>query len=182
MCSSNNPAGLCPWRANMDVQFVLNAYECAVNIVNYRCISKAQKGTSDTFVSLSHWHSTTVSLETRNSYEKKLIGLDTNNLPVEACINNDDNENDDEISEVLNKVNSRTKKRNKQRVIGSCWFSKESEPEKCYLELHMLFILWRNEETGLIGSFSSYQEQGMLLSNVISEQMEKYSICKGNFR
>ena len=56
---------------------------------------------------------------------KQFIELDTDNLPVEASINNDDNENDDEISEVLTKVKSRTKKRNKPRVISSCWFSKE---------------------------------------------------------
>ena len=37
-----NPA--CPktWRANMDIQFVLDVYACAMYIVSY--ISKAQKG------------------------------------------------------------------------------------------------------------------------------------------
>ena len=45
----------------------------------------------------------------------------------------------------------------------------------------MLFIPWRNEETGFVGSFSSYQELDMLLSNVISKQMEKYAICKETF-
>ena len=39
-----NPACLSAWRANMDIQYVLDVYACAVYIVNY--ISKAQKGMS----------------------------------------------------------------------------------------------------------------------------------------
>ena len=42
-----NPACLSAWRANMDIQFVLDVYACAVYIVNY--ISKAQKGMSKLF-------------------------------------------------------------------------------------------------------------------------------------
>ena len=37
-----NPACLRVWRANMDIQYVLDVYDCAVYIVNY--ISKGQKG------------------------------------------------------------------------------------------------------------------------------------------
>ena len=40
-----NPACLSAWRANMDVQFILDAYACAMYIVSY--ISKAQKGMSE---------------------------------------------------------------------------------------------------------------------------------------
>ena len=40
-----NAACLGAWRANMDIQFVLDVYACAVHIVNY--ISKAQKGMSE---------------------------------------------------------------------------------------------------------------------------------------
>ena len=40
-----NAACLSAWRANMDIQFVLGIYACAVYIVNY--ISKAQKGMSE---------------------------------------------------------------------------------------------------------------------------------------
>ena len=40
-----NPACLSAWRANMDVQFVLDVYACAMYIVSY--ISKAQKGMSE---------------------------------------------------------------------------------------------------------------------------------------
>lgn len=39
-----NPACLAAWRANMDIQFVLNVYACAMYIVSY--ISKAHKGIS----------------------------------------------------------------------------------------------------------------------------------------
>ena len=40
-----NAACLSAWRANMDIQFVLDVYACAVYIENY--ISKAQKGMSE---------------------------------------------------------------------------------------------------------------------------------------
>ena len=40
-----NPTCLKAWRANMDIQFVLDVYACAVYIVSY--ISKAQKGMSE---------------------------------------------------------------------------------------------------------------------------------------
>ena len=40
-----NPACLGAWRANMDIQFVLDVYACAMYIVSY--ISKAQKGISE---------------------------------------------------------------------------------------------------------------------------------------
>ena len=40
-----NPACLSACRANMDVQFVLDVYACAMYIVSY--ISKAQKGMSE---------------------------------------------------------------------------------------------------------------------------------------
>ena len=39
-----NSACLSAWRANMDIQFVLDVYACAMYIVSY--ISKAQKGMS----------------------------------------------------------------------------------------------------------------------------------------
>ena len=40
-----NPTCLSAWRANMDIQFVLDVYACAMYIVSY--ISKAQKGMSE---------------------------------------------------------------------------------------------------------------------------------------
>lgn len=40
-----NPACLRSWRANMDIQYVLDVYACAVYIVNYT--SKGQKGMSE---------------------------------------------------------------------------------------------------------------------------------------
>ena len=40
-----NPACLSAWRANIDIQYVLDVYACAVYIVNY--ISKGQKGMSE---------------------------------------------------------------------------------------------------------------------------------------
>ena len=40
-----NPACLRAWRANMDIQYVLDVYACAVYQVKY--ISKGQKGMSE---------------------------------------------------------------------------------------------------------------------------------------
>ena len=40
-----NPACLLAWRANMDIQYVLDVYACAMYIVSY--MSKAQKGMSE---------------------------------------------------------------------------------------------------------------------------------------
>ena len=40
-----NPACLKAWRSNMDIQYVLDVYACAVYVVDY--ISKAQRGMSE---------------------------------------------------------------------------------------------------------------------------------------
>ena len=72
-------------------------------------------------------------------------------------------------------------RRTKARIIRSVWFNKEAEPEKHYRELLMLFTSWRNEETDLIGMFSSYQERFMFLSNAIKEQMKQYAVCDEDF-
>ena len=42
---------------------------------------------------------------------------------------------------------AKLKKGTKARIIRSVWFNKETEPEKHYRELLMLFTSWRNEET-----------------------------------
>ena len=76
---------------------------------------------------------------------------------------------------------AKLKKRTKARIIRSVWFNKEAEPEKHYRELLMLFTLWRNEETDPLGSFSSYQDRYMLISDVINEQMKQYAVCKEDF-
>ena len=44
-----NPPCLKAWRANMDIQFVLDVYGCAMYIVSYISLSKAQKGMSELF-------------------------------------------------------------------------------------------------------------------------------------
>ena len=115
-------------------------------------------------------------------YAKQSNELDSDNLPVETSLTN----NDDDY-ESANKLPSKLKKRTKARIIRSCWFNKEKEPEKHYRELIMLFTPWRNEETDIIketdiiGVCSSYKERYMLLSNVISKQMEQYAVCNQDF-
>ena len=109
-------------------------------------------------------------------YAKQSNELDTDNLPVKTSLTNNDDDN-----ESTNKLPSKLKKRTKARIIRSCWFNKEKEPEKHYRELTMLFTPWRNEETDIIGVCSSYKERYMLLSNVISKQMEQYAVCNQDF-
>ena len=112
-------------------------------------------------------------------YVKPTNELDADGLPLETFI--DDDHNDDDDDEVSKKICSKTKKRTKARVIRSVWFNKETEPEKHYRELIMLFTPWRNEETDLLGIFSSYQDRYLALSNVINEQMKEYAVCNEDF-
>ena len=98
-------------------------------------------------------------------------------MPLESCIEhhkNDDDLNDDKVNE--NQC-GKTKKRNKARIIRSVWFNKDADPEKHYRELIMLYTAWRNEETDLLGGFSSYQERYKALFTLIEEQMKQYAVC-----
>ncbi len=269
-----NPACLLAWRANMDIQFVLDVYACAVYIVNY--ISKGQKGMSELLreacnearngnstikqqvrdigskfinnVEISAQEAVYIVLqlpmrkasreivfvhtappeervqllkpldeiqhledECEEIYEgglikrytkrpKQLEGitladfaawydlsspyvkqtnvLDTDDLLIETSCINDDKHDDDEDSNLDTKL---AKKRTKARVIRSCWFNKDAESEKYYRELIMLFTSWRNEETDLIGSCSSYQERYNQLYNEIKTKMQEYAVCDQDF-
>ena len=44
-----NAACLSAWRANMDIQFVLDVYACAVHVYIVNYILKAQKGMSELY-------------------------------------------------------------------------------------------------------------------------------------
>ena len=77
-------------------------------------------------------------------------------------------------SEPLNKT---IKKRSQARIIQSVWFNKEAQPENHYRELIMLFIPWRNEQTDLIGKYSSFQEHYVARCVEITEQMTQYAVC-----
>ena len=47
----------------------------------------------------------------------------------------------------------------------------------------MPFTSWRNEETDLIGNSSSYQQQYLLLAQIISisEQIKQYAVCNDDY-
>ncbi|CAB3997280.1 ATP-dependent DNA helicase PIF1 [Paramuricea clavata] len=83
---------------------------------------------------------------------------DIDNLPLE-----DEDENNDDDLGVQNTescVSSKKsiKRRSQARIIRSVWFNKESQPEKHYRELIMLFTPWRNEQVDLMGAYSSFEE------------------------
>ncbi|CAB3999556.1 ATP-dependent DNA helicase PIF1 [Paramuricea clavata] len=270
-----NPACLQAWRANMDIQFVLDVYACAMYIVSY--ISKAQKGMSDLLrnacaeakegnstikqqvrdignkflnsVEISAQEAVYIILQlpmrksSRNvvfintsppndrvellkplseiekmsdeseeihsggllkryverpdslnnitladwaawynssgltKYKKSVKKSDIDNLPLE-----DEDENNDDDLGVQNTescVSSKKsiKKRSHARIIRSVWFNKESQPEKHYRELIMLFARWRNEQADLMGAYSSFQEHYEARRDEISEQMQQYAVC-----
>ena len=277
LINNYNPACLSAWRANMDIQFVLDVYACAVYIVNY--ISKGQKGMSELlrqaciearqgnntikqqvrdigskflnnvevsaqeavyivlqlpmrkasreiiFINTSPPAERVELLKPINDIEnmeddceeiytsgllkryckrpaklenltladwaawydhkgkpyiKQTNEVDVDGLPLENFI--DDNQNDDgDFIVEENNHSTKTRKRRKARIIRSVWFNKQTEPEKHYRELLMLFTPWRNEETDLLGVFSTYQERFMMLSDIISQQMKEYAICNEDF-
>ncbi len=114
----------------------------------------------------------------QQSYRKAHKKADIDNFPVETENENNDNElldNENSLTSVSPKKSS--KKRSQARIIWSVWFNKDAQPEKHYRELIMLFTPWRNEQTDLMGSFSSYQEHYVARYNEISEQMRQFAVC-----
>ena len=114
---------------------------------------------------------------TGKPYVKLSYEMDTDGFPSERFVDhfhNNDNEGDE-------KEFSKAKKRNKARIIRSVWFNKEAEPEKHYREILMLFTSWRNEETDLIGAYSTFQERYRAMSKSIDEQMKQYAVCNEDF-
>ena len=78
-------------------------------------------------------------------YVKQSNELDVDNLLSETCndddyIDDDDDDDDDGDDDKSSKkvILAKTKKRTKARIIRSCWFSKEAEPEKYYRENYNL--------------------------------------------
>ena len=88
-------------------------------------------------------------------YRKKRRKFDADSLLQEHCI---DEKNSDDNSENNNEDADKSKKRSKARIIRSVWFNKETNPEKHYRELIMLFSPWRNEKTDLIRNCSTFEE------------------------
>ena len=270
-----NPACLQAWRANMDIQFVLDVYACAMYIVSY--ISKAQKGMSELLrkvcaeakqgnssikqqvrdignkflnsVEISAQEAVYIILQlpmrksSRNvvfvntspscdrvellkplseiekmsdeseeihsggllqryaerpdclqnttladwaawydscgqrKYKKTLKKSDVDHLPLEDEDENNDDELCDENTESCISSKKSIKKRRQARIIRSVWFNKETQPEKHYRELIMLFTPWRNEQTDLMRNYSSFQEHYIARYDEINEQMKQYAVC-----
>ena len=104
-------------------------------------------------------------------YRKKTAKFDADSLLQEHCI---DEKNSDDDSENNNGDADKSKKRSKVRIIRSVWFNKETNPEKHYRELIMLFSQ-RNETTDLIRNCSTFEECFCLLKDEISKQMTQYA-------
>ena len=114
----------------------------------------------------------------KKAFFKKSKTIDMDNLPLET-VDNDEN-NDDELStfDEEGKQNDKNKGNySKPRIIRSIWFNVKSHPEKHYRELIIFFTSWRNEETDLLCSSTSYEDRFFLLKEQIENQMRQYSIC-----
>jgi hypothetical protein len=85
--------------------------------------------------------------------------------------------NGDETSLTSDPSIKSIRKRTQARVIRSVWFNKDAQPEKYYRELIMLFTPWRNEQTDLMGNYSSFQEHYIARYDEIGEQMRQYAVC-----
>ncbi|KXJ08992.1 hypothetical protein AC249_AIPGENE17524 [Exaiptasia diaphana] len=197
-----NAACLKAWRANMDIQFVLDVYGCAVYIVRdigskfvnnveisaqeavyttlqiytsgliKRYCERPAKLENVTLADWAAWYDSS-----GKPYVKQTDEIDFDGLPLESFV--DDNQNDDDYE--LQSNTGKSKKRNKARIIRSVWFNKESDPEKHYRELLMLFTSWHNEEIDLLSNCSSYQERFIQVHNMVDEQMKQYAVCREDF-
>jgi hypothetical protein len=121
------------------------------------------------------WYDSCGKQNNKKAHKKADIDI----LPLET----EDGNNDDEL--LNSDANSLTsdpsiksiRKRTQARVIRSVWFNKEAQPEKHYRELIMLFTPWRNEQTDLMGNYSSFQEHYIVRNDEIGEQMRQYAVC-----
>ena len=98
-------------------------------------------------------------------------------METEDGNNDDELLNSDENSLTSDPSIKSIRKRTQARVIRSVWFNKEAQPEKHYRELIMLFTPWRNEQTDLMGNYSSFQEHYIARYDEIGEQMRQYAVC-----
>lgn len=96
----------------------------------------------------------------RKPYDKDTKRLDIDQLPLETA---DDENNEDDLCDDSISYTTATAKI-KKIIIRSPLFNKEAHPEKPY-ELIMLFTPWRNEESDLIGKYSSYKFKYLALSD-----------------
>lgn len=270
-----NPILLKCWQANMDIQFILDPYACAVYIVSY--ISKGQRGMSNllrhaceeartsnsdirqqvrrignkflshvevgaqeavyivlqmrlrhssrgiTFVNTSPPEERVVLLKPRHVLEelqenstdiesgnivtlyqqrpRALEGLcladfvsqfyvkykpQTNQKPKSEEYlpeNDDDDLSEDQESNLLVEELSQSYvfrngveivKRKKPCVLRWVHFDKETDPEKYYRELLMLFTHWRKEDKDLLKSFKSFEESFKSAKGQIEKKQEEY--------
>ncbi|CAB4042084.1 Hypothetical predicted protein, partial [Paramuricea clavata] len=126
------------WRANMDIQYVLDPYACAVYILS--CITKGQRGMSK--------------LLEKASEEAKLAECDdfSENEAIDL------NQQEYQLKGGLTLV-----KRSTPKVIRSVRFNKVKDPENYYREQLMLYTPWRNELKDLLGTCESYLQMYELL-------------------
>lgn len=112
-------------------------------------------------------------------YWKKSSQVDTDNLPVEAL--NDDDNNDDDLfnSSVGQRMIRNVKNKNDQKQESLEVFGLiKSHIQKNTRKLLMLnFTPWRNEEVDLLGNAISFQECFLFFKDTVDDQMTQYAVC-----
>ena len=101
--------------------------------------------------------------------KKKSLNIDVDGLPFDTY--DDEGQHTNQLPKCKKRVKAGSLE------VFSSTINKETDPEKHYRELVMLFTPWRNEETDLLSSFSSYFERYLVLKDVIEEQKKQYAIC-----
>jgi hypothetical protein len=66
------------------------------------------------------------------------------------------------------------KTRNKPKVIRYVRYNKFTDPENCYRERLLLFMPWRNEDTDLLGSYSTHYAHYMSKQSIIASKRKQY--------
>ena len=109
------------------------------------------------------------------AFEKPLSkNLAADGFPAERM---EPEENEDvPLEEELTKASRNNPSRRKvPRIIRPVWFNYKTEKEKCYRELLMLFLPWRDEEKDLKHTFGSFEEHYRQVKHIVDAKLTIYS-------
>ena len=194
-----NSACLSAWRANMDIQFVLDVYACVMYIVSY--ISKAQKGMSQLLQRAcdeAREGNSSIKQQVRDIGNKFLNSVEISaqeavyivlQLPMRKSsrevifIPTAPSEERVQLLKPMNEIEELDDDSEEVHTSGllNRYIQRSPSLENISLADWAAYYdschSWRNEETDLIGNSSSYQEQYLLLKEEIDKQMRHYAIC-----
>lgn len=255
-----NPTCLRAWNANLDIQFVLNAYACVMYVASYimkteKAMGKLLKQVADEYrteelktklnrvgsaflthrevsaqeavyrtLSIPMKHLSRAVVFTNTSPKSKRIAVlkdkkslndmqddDTNVFQtslVDRYVKRPDSlesicfaefaakyttdYNKDDDGDVIPKDTNTTKcaritlkdkfgtmrARQKEAVIRFTKYHKDSDTSNWYRSKLMLYFPWRNEDTDLLGRFSSYEQHYNVVKRIVLDNESKYTLSQ----